>query len=193
MVQRALEEVQANPGTPIHVRARLLARNTEWRWVEGTFTNLLDDPDVGAIVANYRDVSLPQIAAEEKQKKDAEELARYNAELESFAYAATHDLREPLRTVSAFTELLVQSAGSEPQNQQYAKFIIDSVTHMSRMLDDLLALTSLSSRESPQRVDLRCAVEQAVRYLEQAIQESGASITLRPLCRAFLVKVKRAS
>ena len=127
------------------MRARVLTKDSLWRWVEGTFTNLIDDADVGAIVANYRDITR-QKADEEKQQRNVEELARYNAELESFAYAVTHDLREPLRTVSAFTQLLVQRAGSQEEQEQYAKFILDSAAHMSRMLDDLLALTSVNSR-----------------------------------------------
>jgi PAS domain S-box-containing protein len=179
-VQQKFQEARNNPRDPVPVRARMLDGDRQWRWVEGTFTNLIDDPDVRAIVANYRDITL-QKAAEEKQKQDAEELARYNAELESFAYAATHDLREPLRTVSAFTELLVQRSGSDQESQQYSKFILDSVAHMSCMLDDLLALTSLASQDARLRVELRGAVEQAVNYLEQAIHESGASITVGPL------------
>jgi PAS domain S-box-containing protein len=179
-VQRMLEQVRTNPRGPVQLRARMLGKDGLWRWVEGTFTNLIDDPDVRAIVANYRDVT-EQKAAEEKQKKDAEELARYNAELETFAYAATHDLREPLRTVSAFTELLVQRASCDEETEKYSRFILDSVAHMSRMLDDLLALTSLSSENPRERVDLRRAVEQATNYLERAIHESGASITVGPL------------
>jgi PAS domain S-box-containing protein len=181
-VQHKLEELRANPFDPVHVRARLLGKDTQWRWVEGTFTNLIDDPDVGAIVANYRDIS-QQKAAEDQQLKAAQELARYNAELESFAYAATHDLREPLRTVSAFTELLVRRTNSAEKNEQYSKFILDSVAHMSRMLDDLLALTSLTSHDALQTVDLGCAVEHATHCLEQAIRESGAGITVGPLPR----------
>jgi PAS domain S-box-containing protein len=183
-VRHTLEQVRTNPRHPVQVRARLLGKDGLWRWVEGTFTNLMDDPDVGAIVANYRDIT-EQKVAEEKQKKDAEDLARYNAELESFAYAATHDLREPLRTVSAFTELLVQRTGCDEETEKYSRFILDSVAHMSRMLDDLLALTSLSSEDARQSVDLRCAVEQAGNYLEQAIHESGASITVGPLPRVL--------
>ena len=178
-LQRTLEEARTNTRCPVQIRARVLAKDAQWRWVEGTFTNLTDDPDVRAIVANYRDIT-EQAGAEEKQKKDAEKLARYNAELESFAYAATHDLREPLRTVSAFTQLLLQRRGSEEDEEKYSRFILDSVAHMSRMLDDLLALTSVTQgpRES---VDLRCAVAQAGKNLEQAIQESGASIIVGPL------------
>jgi PAS domain S-box-containing protein len=179
-VQNILEEARTSPRIPVPVRARFSAENMQWRWVEGTFTNLVDDPDVGALVANYRDIT-ERKAAEEKQKKDAEELARYNTELESFAYAATHDLREPLRTVSAFTQLLVERSGSDEASEKYSRFILDSVAHMSAMLDDLLALTSLTSRDAPQRVDLRAAVDQAIKYLEQAIQESDATITIGAL------------
>ena len=183
MVRRKVEEVRSNPHDPVQVRARVLAQDAQWRWVEGTFTNLIGDPDVGAIVANYRDIT-QQKAAEDQQHKHAEELARYNAELQSFAYAATHDLREPLRTVSAFTQLLVRGAGSPEEKEKYSQFILDSVAHMSRMLDDLLALTSVTSQNGD-AVDLRCAVDQAINYLEQAIHESGASITLGPLPRVL--------
>jgi PAS domain S-box-containing protein len=183
-VRQTLEEARTNARGPVRVRARMLAKDRQWRWVEGTFTNLIDDPDVGAIVANYRDIT-QQKAAEEQQLKAAEELARYNAELESFAYAATHDLREPLRTVSAFTELLVRRANSAEENEQYSKFILDSVAHMSRMLDDLLALTSVTSHAARESVDLGCAVEQATNCLEQAIRECGATITVDPLPRVL--------
>ncbi|HTB20881.1 MAG TPA: ATP-binding protein [Bryobacteraceae bacterium] len=179
-VQETLEEARTNFRDPVQVHARMLAKDRQWRWVEGTFTNLMHDPDVRAIVANYRDISR-QKAAEENQKRVTEELARYNAELESFAYAATHDLREPLRTVSAFTQLLAQRTGSDQENQQYARFILDSMAHMSSMLDDLLALTSLTSGNARQSVDLHKAVDQAGRDLEQAILESGAVITVGPL------------
>ncbi len=183
-VQHALQEARANPRDPVNLRARLLAKDRQWRWVEGTFTDLIDDQDVRAIVANYRDITQQKVA-EEKQRKDAEELARYNAELESFAYAATHDLREPLRTVSAFTQLLVRRAGSDEENEKYSKFILDSVAHMSSMLDDLLALTSLTPQDARDSVDLCRAVEQAINYLEQAIHESGASITVGGLPRVL--------
>jgi PAS domain S-box-containing protein len=179
-VQKTLQLARHTPRDPTQVRARMLGKDRQWRWVEATFTNLIDDPDVRAIVANYRDISQLK-AAEEKLKKDAEELARYNAELESFAYAATHDLREPLRTVGAFTQLLVRRAGSDEENEKYSKFILDSVAHMSCMLDDLLALTSLKSEDAHQCVDLRCSVEQASNFLEQAIHESGARIAVGPL------------
>lgn len=183
-LRRVLEEALASEREPLSVTVRMLREDRRWRWIEGTFTNLIADPDVAAIVANCRDIT-EQKAAQEKQRQDAEELARYNAELESFAYAATHDLREPLRTVSAFTELLVQRSGADEESEKYSQFILDSVAHMARMLDDLLALTSVGSKASRDPVELRTAVEQAIRDLEQAIQESGASISFGLLPRVL--------
>ena len=187
-VRQALASARSRPGDPLPVCARMAGRMLEngarLRWVECTFTNLLANPDVGAIVANCRDIS-EQKAAQEKQQLHAEELARYNAELESFAYAATHDLREPLRTVAAFTQLLVDNSSPDPKQQQYSKFILGSVAHMLDMLDDLLALTSLRAEDARQEVDLRSALDQAMNFLEQTIHESGAVITVESLPRVL--------
>jgi light-regulated signal transduction histidine kinase (bacteriophytochrome) len=76
---------------------------------------------------------------------------------------------------------LVQRAPSDQESEKYSQFILDSVAHMSNMLDDLLALTSLSSQKVVDRVDLRAAVDQAINFLEKTIEESGASITIGPL------------
>src|ERR1700680_3155636 len=85
--------------------------------------------------------------AEEKQRRQSEELRRSNSELQAFAYAPTHDLREPLRTVSAFTQLLilVQNAGHDGKSKQRAEWIVAGVNRMSTLLDDLLTFASLSS------------------------------------------------
>ncbi|MGD0130484.1 MAG: ATP-binding protein [Bryobacteraceae bacterium] len=56
-LQRTLEEARTNTRYPVQIRARVLAKDAQWRWVEDTFTNLIDDPDVRAIVANYRDIT----------------------------------------------------------------------------------------------------------------------------------------
>lgn len=179
-VQRTVVAVRKSAGIPVYVRARILAKGGDWRWAECTFTNLLDDPDVGAIVANYRDIT-ERKAFEEKQKRHAEELARNNAELESFAYAATHDLREPLRTVSAFTQLLLSGDAPPEQKERYSKFILDAVAYMSQMIDDLLQLTRIGTNHRSDSVDLGRMVEQAVQSLEQPINQSGASIECGPL------------
>jgi light-regulated signal transduction histidine kinase (bacteriophytochrome) len=155
-----------------------------WGWIEITFSNLLVEPNVRSVVSNCRDIS-ERKTAEEKQRRQSEELERSNLELQAFPYAATHDLREPLRTVNAFTQLLVQNAGPDDKTKQCAELIVAGVNRMSTLLDDLLAFTSLGSLERRDRVELRQCAEHALKNLEQAVQESGATIALGPLPAAL--------
>jgi PAS domain S-box-containing protein len=62
LVQKVVEQLVANPGKPVPVLWRRRHKNGEWLWLEGTATNLIDDPAVGAIVTNYRDVTQRKVA-----------------------------------------------------------------------------------------------------------------------------------
>ena len=67
------------------------------------------------------------------------ELTRCNAELQAFAHTVAHDLREPLRTISAFTQILVRKARLDEADKEMARFIVDAVRRMSTLLEDLLS------------------------------------------------------
>jgi PAS domain S-box-containing protein len=179
--RRTLRQAVARPRLPIQVHLRVRTKDGEWRWIEATVSNLLEDPDVGAIVANYRDIS-DRKAAETRIRQDAEQLARYNAELEALAYAATHDLKEPLRTISAFTELLVKDGElDQRRREQYAGYIVEGARRMAALLDDLLAFTQVNAGDPPDRVELAHVVERALENLAASIDESGATITVAAL------------
>jgi PAS domain S-box-containing protein len=169
-----LRSVLARPRSAVQMQARMRRKDGEWCWVEGAGTNLLDEPDIRAIVLNYRDIS-ERRAAEQKQR-EAERLARLNAELQAFAYATAHDLQEPLRTISTFTQLLAQKTQVDEQSSEVAGFVIHGVKRMSALLDDLLSYTSVRFTEPPRRVDLNEAAGKAIKNLEQAIRESGARV-----------------
>lgn len=179
-VREQLAEAVATPRAPLHAQFRARRGDGSWRWLESTFTNLLDDTEVKAIVSNYRDITDRRLA-EERQRRDAEELARSYADLQAFAYAAAHDLKEPLRTVCAYTQLLVQRARLEGDNQEIANVIIDGVKRMSALLDDLLSLTTVNFTAAPERVELDGAAQQAVANLEQAIRDASAEIVAADL------------
>jgi PAS domain S-box-containing protein len=176
-VHDSFADAAARPRCPIQVQFRALRNDGAWRWIESTLTNLLDDSDVKAIVCNYRDITDRRLA-EERQRRDAEELARSYADLQAFAYAAAHDLQEPLRTVCAYTQLLVQRAQLDGDEKAIASHIVDGVKRMSALLDDLLSLTTVRFSASLERVDLRQAAQQAIANLEQAIHESSAEISI---------------
>jgi PAS domain S-box-containing protein len=170
----ALKEVQAKG--LLQWEVRILHKDGNYCWVESTVSNLLQEAEVKAIVVHQRDINVRR-AAEEERRRDAEELARCNERLEEFAYTAAHDLREPLRAISAYTELLVQETRMDPNTQQMAEFIVAGTARMSRLIDDLLAFASTGMSKPPSRVNLDNAAAQATQNLALEIQESGARIT----------------
>ncbi len=117
--------------------------------------------------------------AEAALRNAAEELKRSNAELEQFAYVASHDLQEPLRMVIGFLQLLQQRnrAQLDEKGISYIDYAVSGATRMSQLINDLLEYSRVQAkRREFEKVDLNKALEVAVSNLRQSIQESGASI-----------------
>lgn len=126
-----------------------------------------------------------QQALLEQQKADldlqAEELRRSNAELEQFAYVASHDLQEPLRKVASFCQLLEKRYGSEldERGKQYIDFAVDGAKRMQVLINDLLTFSRvgrISDGIEPTRLDQ--PLQKALTNLSSAIEENGATIEL---------------
>ncbi|QDT11384.1 CHASE domain-containing protein [Planctomycetes bacterium K23_9] len=112
------------------------------------------------------------------------QLARSNDELAQFAYVASHDLQEPLRKVISFCELLQEDCGDQVSKDggQYIAYIVDGATRMRTLIQDLLAYSRLDSEDRhPTDVDSNQAVQSAIANLYEAIEESGAKITVDDL------------
>jgi len=174
---RALEEVLYKPPGPLQWDARVRHKDGNYCWVESTVSNLLFESEVQAMVVHQRDINARR-TAEVVSRRHAEELVRSNVRLEEFAYTAAHDLREPLRAISSYVDILVQKTQMDPNTRQMAKFIVDGAARMSTLIDDLLSFASTGVQEPPQRVDLQHAVAQATQNLAQAIKVSGALVTV---------------
>jgi PAS domain S-box-containing protein len=177
---RALKEVIAKPQSPLQMHARVLRKDGEWCWMESTASNLLHEPFVQAIVLNSREISARR-AAEEERQQHSEELARSNTELQAFAHNVAHDLREPLRTIAAFTQLLIRKAPLDPANRQFADFIVDGVSRMTTLLEDILASASYGFQGTLERVEMESAAHQAMQNLSETLTSSGAIVTIDPL------------
>jgi len=177
---QALREVLAKPPGPLQWDARVRHKNGNYSWVESTVSNLLHELEVQAIVIHQRDINARR-AAEMENRRHAQELAGSNIRLQEFAYLAAHDLREPLRAISAYTELLARKLQMDENVKQMAGFIVDGAARMSTLIDDLLSFASTGMHEPLSRVDLRQAVAEALGSLAPAIQASRAIVTVGQL------------
>src|SRR5579863_1036972 len=154
---RALREVLAKPPGPLKWDARVRHKDGNFSWVESSVSNLLLEFEVQAMVVHQRDIHARR-TAESQSQQHAEELTRSNLRLEEFAYTAAHDLREPLRTMSLYTDMLVQKMPMDANTKQMAKFIVDGAARMATLVDDLLSFASTGVHESPRCIDLQHVV-----------------------------------
>ncbi len=137
---------------------------------------------ITGVLAVARDVT-EQKRAEEELARQARELARSNAELEQFAYVASHDLQEPIRMMASFADLLAKRYGGalDDDADEFIGFIVDGATRMQRLVNDLLAYSRVGRQGSPEPVDCRAAAEKACTNLRRAIEESGAEVRIQSL------------
>jgi light-regulated signal transduction histidine kinase (bacteriophytochrome) len=121
---------------------------------------------------------------EEKLKQTMAEFARSNSELELFAYVASHDLQEPLRMVTSFTQLLEKRYKNklDKDADEFIEFILDGATRMQSMINDLLQYSRVGTRGKPFKLtDFESVFGQSLVNLKIAIDENNAIITHDPL------------
>jgi signal transduction histidine kinase len=188
-----LEGLGIGPGQPLQGElARAVGEaldtwhNADLRVVVGGYTYelILAPIREGDHVNVYgRDIS-GLVEAAKALHLQAKELQRSNAELEQFAYVASHDLQEPLRMVSSFMQLFDQEYGSglDETGKQYVHFAVDGAKRMQQMVSDLLTYSRAGSRNrEPSPVDCGEVLAQAVANLRLSIEESGARMRVAPL------------
>jgi signal transduction histidine kinase len=118
--------------------------------------------------------------AEEALLQTSEELARSNSDLEQFASVVSHDLQEPLRTVTGFVQLLQKKYQGQLDSDadQYITFAVDGAKRMETLIRDLLSYSRIGARgKEPAPVDAGAALRQALDNLQTSIGESAAEIT----------------
>ncbi len=113
-----------------------------------------------------------------------EQLDRSNKELEQFAYVASHDLQEPLRMVSSYTQLLSRryKGKLDADADEFIAFAVDGANRMQVLINDLLAYSRVGTRGKEfERTDCTAAFQLALANLKVAIDESKAVVTHGPL------------
>lgn len=182
-------------GEPYEIEYRFKRFDGEYRWFLGRALPLRDD--IGTILKWYgtctdiHDQKKSSDLLEEKVKErtrelesQKKELERSNANLEDFAYAASHDLKEPIRKIRTFADRLKNRLGGRllDEDQHYFQRMQKATERMQLLIDDLLAYSHVStSEEYYDDIDLGKKVAQVLEDLEVEIAEKNAKITVGPL------------
>jgi PAS domain S-box-containing protein len=143
-------------------------------WVEVNTAPLWGgEPTPSGVVASYLDIT--------HRKEFEDELSRSNAELEQFAYAVSHDLREPLRMVASYIQLLERRLGAAATDEihEFVGFAVDGAKRMDRMLVALLEYSRVGRLGLPMDwIDSRQVLEEALLFLSPVIQQTGAQVNV---------------
>ena len=120
----------------------------------------------------------------EALRQVTQELQRSNAELEQFAYVASHDLQEPLRMVTSYLQLLERryKANLDQDASDFIAFAVDGAARMQTLIQDLLTYSRVGTRGADfEPTDCQSVLEQVLQNLEVAIAESDAEVSSGPL------------
>jgi len=134
---------------------------------------------IGQLMARRQAEAAMRAAYQELEHK-TRELTRSNEELQQFAYVASHDLQEPLRMISSYTQLLGRRYGDrlDGDAQEFMAFIVDGAARMKQLIEDLLAYSRVGTRGKDfQEVDSGASLARALANLRASQESSGAVIT----------------
>ncbi|MEM6453152.1 MAG: PAS domain-containing protein [Cyanobacteria bacterium P01_D01_bin.105] len=172
-------------------RGKVIERDAEGNALRviGTHTDITTQKQTEASLRQLNEALETKVQERTREVElRAQELERSNAELQQFAYVASHDLQEPLRTISSFTELLVQEYGDrlDGEAEEYVEFIVDGSLRMQQLIKDLLAYSRVNSRgQAFAPTNCENVIERVLSNLQFAIAENQATVTHAPLPEVF--------
>ena len=166
------------------------------QWLETRLVPLRDQAgNISAVMGVSRDATRRR-KAEERIQKAMDDLERSNAELERFAYVASHDLQEPLRMVTSYLQLLERRYKDRLDGDalEFINYAVDGSIRMKALITDLLAYSRVGTHGKDfAQVDCALVLIRVLQNLQISIQEANAVITFDPLPHVMGDDVQLAS
>jgi len=164
----------------VRTDSQLLRKNGESVDIEANISVIEDAVgQPGALLIVARDVT-ERKKMEQQLNSTLADLQRSNAELEQFAYIASHDLQEPLRMIASYIQLIEEDYKEklDADADQYIAFAVEGAKRMQTLIEDLLAYSRVGTRGEPlMPTSMKSALSEAIANLEVAIEESHAVVT----------------
>lgn len=167
----------------------LVSRDGRQVPIDDSAAPISDGDKIAGVVLIFRDIS-ERYRAEEQLRASNAALSRANQDLSQFAFAASHDLQEPLRMITSYSQLLLRGYGGhlDGEAETCVKYITDGTKRMRNLLADLLAYTEVAGQSQHRDVaqdivDLNSVFQTVVDNCKTAIAESDAIVTSAPLPR----------
>jgi PAS domain S-box-containing protein len=156
-----------------------IRRDGSMFWGSGVVTPVRNGTlPISAFVKVLRDMTAQKQTAE-RLSIQAKQLQRSNEDLQRFAYLASHDLQEPLRMVSSYSQLLAQrNKNLDQDSHQFIAYVLAGVERMRNLIQDLLEFSRVSNDaiQTPSPVDCNAILKSALLNLQPKIRQSGAII-----------------
>ncbi|TMT81600.1 PAS domain S-box protein [Haloterrigena sp. H1] len=170
------ERVRTNfnklPDEPFDETFRVVRPDEETRWLRIRGKHVENDEGIARVIGIGQDIT--------ERKVYERELEKSNERLEQFAYAASHDLQEPLRMVSSYLQLIESRYADDfdDDGEEFLEFAVDGAERMREMIDALLEYSRVDTQGDPlEPVDLNRLLEDVQKDLQMQIEESNTTLT----------------
>ncbi|MGQ4649600.1 ATP-binding protein [Lyngbya aestuarii] len=168
-------------GSTIHI----LSRATHIKNAQGQVIRMVGaDTDITELVETQEALRHSKEELEKRVEERTAHLVRSNQELEQFAYVASHDLQEPLRTVNSYAQLLAKKyqGNFDARGDKYINYIVEGAARMQQLINDLLEFSRVGTHgKNLEPIESEVVLSQALHNLKMAITQSSAIVTHEPL------------